>query len=315
MDAPETKGAGKPADVEPAQGAGDKARGDEGGLEFVPSKHADAGLRKLAETNGDWSKLTGKQARAVGVFLHKVMEGLVGRLASAGWERVGREAITAAKVAEWRKAGKRLVLLESHIPKSGRKPRLDLAEIDFGKGRISLIDYVPTSDAAHLAKTRDTATSWLSSPACRRPPWTWSTSRQASWSTNLHCPDRRLITCWRERSAREFGVARERTLDRSRLRVRRARTAARFEPAPVGAPARRRTARPNGVRNSAPVLLAHYARSGVSRRDAECAVGRAAQARRSDSCRVDEAAPRRGGHDERESPVAHSRGPHVRHPP
>jgi hypothetical protein len=154
VDAPETTGAGKPAGAEPAQRGSNKAHGDEGGLEFVPSKHADAGLRKLAETNGDWSKLTGKQARAVGVFLHKVMEGLVGRLASAGWERVGREAITAAKVAEWRKAGKRLVLLESHIPKSGRPRRLDLAEIDFSKGKVSLIDYVPTSDAAHLAKTR-----------------------------------------------------------------------------------------------------------------------------------------------------------------
>ena len=140
--------------TKPSKSDGDKAGGDEGGLEFVPSKHANTALRKLAETNGDWSKLTGKQARAVGVFLHKMMEGLVGRLASGGWERVGRKAVTPGKVAEWRKAGKRLVLLESHIPKGGRKPRLDLAEIDFVRGKISLIDYVPTSDAAHLSKTR-----------------------------------------------------------------------------------------------------------------------------------------------------------------
>lgn len=137
-----------------ANSDGDKAGGDKGGLEFMMSKHANTGLRMLAKTNGDWSKLTGKQARAVGVFLHKMMEGLVGRLASAGWERVVRKAITPAMVAEWRRTGKRLVVLESHIPKGGRKPRLDLAEIDFAKGQINVIDYVPTSDAAHLSKTR-----------------------------------------------------------------------------------------------------------------------------------------------------------------
>jgi hypothetical protein len=127
------------------------------GLEFVPSKHAETALKKLSKSKGDWSKLTGKEARAVGVFLHRVMEGLVGHLASAGWHIVGRQAITPTAVAEWRASGRRVALVEARLPKDGRLPRLDLAEINFRDGRVSVIDYVPTSDAAHLAKTSEYA--------------------------------------------------------------------------------------------------------------------------------------------------------------
>ncbi len=131
-----------------------KARQGGGGLEFAPSKHAEAGLKKLAASGGDWSLLDGKQSRATGVFIHRVMEGLVARLTGGNWHRAQREAITPTAVQAWRRTGRRVILVESHIPKDGRRPRLDLAEIDFARRRVTVIDYVPTSDPVHIEKTR-----------------------------------------------------------------------------------------------------------------------------------------------------------------
>jgi hypothetical protein len=125
-----------------------------GGLTFEPSKHATTGLSKLAKSKGDWSKLTRKEASAVGTLLHGVMEGLVSRLADGAFEIIRRETISPGKIAEWRKGSKRIAVVESRLPMDGRIPRLDLAEINFADGKINLIDYVPTSNAAHIAKTR-----------------------------------------------------------------------------------------------------------------------------------------------------------------
>jgi hypothetical protein len=134
--------------------AGGRARARGGkGLEFTPSKHADAGLRKLAKSGGDWSLLTGKESRATGVFIHRVMEGLIAHLRATGSRVAQREAITAAAIKGWQEAGRKVTLVEAHLPKNGRKPRLDLAEIDFANRRIVVVDYVPTSDRAHLEKT------------------------------------------------------------------------------------------------------------------------------------------------------------------
>jgi len=129
-----------------------------GGLEFEPSKHTDTGMRKLAKSGGDWSRLTGKESRAVGTFLHRVMEGLVARLAADKWNVVRREAITPSSIKAWRKAGRRVLLVEARLPKDGRMPRLDLAEIDFSAKRIKVHDYAPTSDSAHWKKPAPTQT-------------------------------------------------------------------------------------------------------------------------------------------------------------
>jgi hypothetical protein len=142
------------AEVHERQRAAKARQGGGGGLEFVPSKHAKAGLKKLAASGGDWSLLNGKQSRATGTFIHRVMEGLVARLTGGNWHRAQREAITPAAVEAWRRTGRRVVLIESHIPTDGRKPRLDLAEIDFARRRVTVIDYVPSSDPAHIEKTR-----------------------------------------------------------------------------------------------------------------------------------------------------------------
>jgi hypothetical protein len=127
-----------------------KARQSGGGLEFVPSKHAEAGLKKLARSGGDWSFPDGKQSRATGVFIHRVMEGLVSRLTGGNWHLARPEAITPAAVQAWRRSGRRVVLVESHIPKDGRRPRLDLAELTGFPASAADVEYVSAGQLAAM---------------------------------------------------------------------------------------------------------------------------------------------------------------------
>jgi hypothetical protein len=127
-----------------------------GGVHVGLTEEQSEAVHELAEMlaeNGKWTDLPGKTRTMLGTVLHSVVEALAGYI-FRGVGRVLRGVdITAEGIANLRKAGGRVLFIESRVPAGERMLRLDLAEVNFAEQRATLVDLTSIDRSEHVAKT------------------------------------------------------------------------------------------------------------------------------------------------------------------
>src|SRR5262249_8736463 len=101
------------------------------------------------ENADKWSDAPGKSRSRAGTAYHTIIEGLVREIASGGRATVHHYvAVTSALIEAAAKQGVRLLITEGAVS-SGR---FDIAEIDFLRKKVILMDVTALLDQKHIEK-------------------------------------------------------------------------------------------------------------------------------------------------------------------
>ena len=110
--------------------------------------------KRLARAEGvkKWTDLPGMDRTSLGKRYGYIVEDLTREIAKGGRAQVLHYAMVDEKlIAAARKKGGRLLITQGRL--KGGAMRFDIAEIDFAKQHVELIDLTPKGDKAHLAGT------------------------------------------------------------------------------------------------------------------------------------------------------------------
>jgi hypothetical protein len=103
-----------------------------------------------------WYDLPGKDRTSLGKRYGYIVEELVRKIASGGRAKVLHYPLVDAKlIKSLEEEGGRVVITQGQL--RGGKLRFDIAEIDFKRKRIDLLDLTPSSAAEHIEKTESYA--------------------------------------------------------------------------------------------------------------------------------------------------------------
>lgn len=126
----------------------------EGGLRIDLSERRAERLAK-AERAETWTDLSGTDRTSLGKAYGAIVESLTRELTTGGRAKAVLHYVEVDKalIGKLQKGGGRVVITQGRLNKG--KLRFDIAEIDFDKKTIDLIDLTPKGDPSHLSKTVD----------------------------------------------------------------------------------------------------------------------------------------------------------------
>ena len=107
-----------------------------------------------ASESGDWSKISGKDRSSIGRHIGYELEEIAKATATGGRAKtvLNYELVNKRLISKLEKDGGRALITQGRL--KGGDLRFDIAEINFDKKTVELIDLAPKSDAAHLAGTK-----------------------------------------------------------------------------------------------------------------------------------------------------------------
>lgn len=107
-----------------------------------------------AAESGDWTKITGKERSSIGRHIGYEIEETARAIASGGRAKqvLNYELVNKQLIAKLEKGGGRALLTQGRL--KGGDLRFDIAEIDFDKKTVELIDLAPRPNSTHIAGTK-----------------------------------------------------------------------------------------------------------------------------------------------------------------
>jgi hypothetical protein len=144
---------------EPTTSTGERTTGGTEGrgvhVHVTPREAAAIGrLQETLRKGGRWNDLARSDRSLLGNLFHKSVEPLAEFIFRGVGRTLHRPRITRELIEELRQAGGRVLFTEGQIRVGNGWRRMDLAEIDFARNRITVIDLTSVDRAAHVAKTR-----------------------------------------------------------------------------------------------------------------------------------------------------------------
>lgn len=121
----------------------------------VTEKEAEAvaRLQNTLRAGGSWTDLSARDRRLLGNLFHKTVEPLSARIFEGVGTTYHNTEITADLIRRLRVSEGRVLFTEGKLNIGGRLQRVDLAEINFRTGHVTVLDLTSVERAEHLAKT------------------------------------------------------------------------------------------------------------------------------------------------------------------